>query len=435
MISVFDIAIIGGGFSGTLTFANLVRSLPSGTSVNLIDPKAGRGLAYGTAKSEHLLNVRADFMGAFADNVKHFYEWCSKKHPEKKIEPTTFVPRPIFGEYLEDILSEALTIAQERNILAVVTSAEATDISPVGGYHITLSGNTMIKASHVVLATGNPPPAPFPFAPDDARFIRNVWKTQWSAPQSGEVVIIGTGLTMIDLVMSLRKQGFKGLITAFSPRSLLPAPHAQAIPYQITPPHAPYTALSLLHFVKKAIKEHGDWRGVVDSLRPYTQKLWAGLSIPQRKRFLRHLAIFWNVRRHRAAPHLIADIEAQKQNGTLRILCSRVSAITPTADGLNIVYNKGELKASLVLQATGPDYGLHRNLDPLIISLLKQKLIMPHALGLGVGEVAPNIYPLAGLRFGDLFETIAVPELREQAAGLAMELTHIIVREKQAIVA
>lgn len=435
MISAFDIAIIGGGFSGTLTFANLVRSLPKGASLTLIDRTAGRGLAYGTAKPEHLLNVRADFMGAFADNVKHFYEWCLKKHPEKNIEGTSFVPRLMFGEYLEDILTDALKSAEERGVLAITTSSHAVDMS-ASGYKITLSDNRVIQARHVVLATGNPPPAPFPFAPsDDNRFIRNVWKTQWSAPPSGEVVIIGTGLTMIDLVITLRKQGFKGLITAFSPRSLLPAPHAQPVPYQMTPPHAPYSALSLLGFVKKAIKEHGDWRGVIDSLRPYTQKLWAGLSIPERKRFLRHLFVFWNVRRHRAAPHLIADIEEQKQNGTLRIICSRVSSITPTDDGLNVIYNKGNIKASLVLQATGPDYGLHRNLDPLIISLLKQKLITPHPLGLGVGEVAHNIYPLAGLRFGDLFETTAVPELREQTAQLAGELTKVIIAEKQVNVA
>ena len=116
--SRYDVAIVGSGYSGTMVAVHLARA-QRGLRVGLIDRgKAfGRGVAYGTTDPKHLLNVRAEQMGAFSNDIEHFYKWL-QTHPEnlaaagiRELRADAFIPRVVFGDYIQDLLRRGLRVA------------------------------------------------------------------------------------------------------------------------------------------------------------------------------------------------------------------------------------------------------------------------------------------------------------------------------------
>src|ERR1700754_284156 len=144
------VVIVGGGFSGALLAINLVRH--DGPRATLIERRSvpGRGTAYSTAHPRHLLNVRAADMSAYPDDPDHFTRWlagCSD------YEGSHFVPRRIYGDYLEQLLHEA--IGRSEGGLAVV-HGDAADIERAGDrQRVLLSDGAAIEGDVVVLAVGN----------------------------------------------------------------------------------------------------------------------------------------------------------------------------------------------------------------------------------------------------------------------------------------
>lgn len=401
--------------------AHLLGILPAaGHQVILIErsSKVGRGLAYGTTDINHLLNVTAKKMSAVASDPDHFLDWLEKKLPQ--IKPGDFVPRSIYGEYVASILSAAEKRAENRVRLKRVR-AEAQDVkySPAEKeFTIQLSDETSATGDVLVLATGHLSPSRLNLA----NCIDDVWSsTEWrQVSNDARLLIVGTGLTMIDVVISLKATGFKGTITAVSRHGLLPQPHrVQPLVYKpFGELHEFATAKSALKRVRSEIesaKKNGyDWRDVIDALRPMNAQIWSNFSVEEKRRFMRHVRPRWEVARHRVAPKIHSKIQELIKSGELKITKGNADSIELS-------------EYDLVLNCTGPNTNYKEAGHPLLRRLFEKNLIKPDPLGMGIetnkkGQAARAIFALGPLRKGQLWESTAVPELRAQAEEVANEI-------------
>ncbi|MBM3617761.1 MAG: hypothetical protein FJX23_04370 [Alphaproteobacteria bacterium] len=474
------IAIIGGGFSGTLALANLVRETDRPLSIEIFDAsgEVGQGVAYGTQDISHLLNVRADRMGAYSGEPSGFWDWLQSEGgafeakricPDARIAAESFLPRKLYAVYLQAVFAQAVFEAREKGVKIQVHHAQVLDAIPhMERLRLTVEseGNQRkLVFDAGVLATGNLRPRSFGFEAGmiEGRegYISDIWHPQPDSlypnkvstlPQDSEVVIIGTGLTTVDAILTLRKNGYKGLITAISRHGWLPLPHAAAKPYPAwewneTPEHAPNTAMGLLirlrGEIRKAQDEGYDWRAVVDSIRPVTQQLWKRLNVRERRRFFRKLFTVWNIHRHRMAPELHAVLAKEQEAGTLRIVAGSLYYVGSEEKGLNVAYrlrgaNRLEsVHARLVLNCTGPQYDIATGANRLLANLRDRGIITAGPLRTGIemesgkrgwqqgsakGSAPGMLYPIGTLLVGELLECTAVPELRERAKQLSIQL-------------
>ncbi|MDX2114466.1 MAG: FAD/NAD(P)-binding protein [Planctomycetota bacterium] len=454
-----QVVIVGAGFSGTLTAIHLLRDPDARVHVTLVDRtgRFGPGVAYATRRHEHVLNVPAGRMGAFPEAPGHFLEWL------KRNEPTAagaFVPRALYGRYLAELLTEAAknspgrleTLHADIDNLLVQEQGVTLTLRPASGPPRSL------HATHAVLATGNFPPSD-PSLADPSffrspRYHRDPWQflerppeDLLSAPQSA-VLLIGTGLTMIDVALTLSQAGMGGRIHAISRRGLLPAPHRPEAPnFHPTPPADidawPCTTLGLLKRVRSEIERAGaqgrDWREVITSLRSNTPALWRKLDDRQKTRFVRWVRPYWDVSRHRTAPNSATLINSLIDAGQLSVQAGRLLSITDTPAGAIVEYRpRGggapvRLTVSQVVNCTGPDTRC-AHADPLLATLAQRGVISPDSLELGLrtqtdgrlldarGTPQSRLWLVGPMRRADLWEATAVPELRIQAAQVAASI-------------
>ncbi len=448
----YDVIIVGGGFSGTMVAVHLARA-QCGLRIALMDrgPAIGRGVAYGTSDPKHLLNVPAGDMGAFPDNIGHFYQWL-ETHPQhlaavgvRDIRPDSFIPRTVFGDYIQDLLRQARALP---GILDVIHD-EVLDINRMdnGQFELTSQAGRSLKAAHVVLALGNfPPGKPEQNDPGDRDwYLNNPYAADVHAKlaEPGDVLIIGTGLTSLDVLLSLDKAKQDGKIHLLSRRGLFPQAHKKSTPYPsfLDAYNLPKTARILFRRVAREIRRasaHGvGWRPVLDAMRPFNQAIWANLSQTERRRFLRHVQPIWDTHRHRCAPEVMAVKNRLEAEG--RLVCHRgeIQNYHWTRKNVEVacrLRGTNEIKklcVRYVLSCTGPQSDYRKLKDPLVRRLLARDLLATDPLRMGAntgqggricnqaGEVIEGLYTLGNLQKGRLYESIAVPELRSQASTLA----------------
>lgn len=312
------IAIVGAGYTGALLAANLIRSAGTPLALTLIDPAADRGpgLAYTTPSGSHLLNVRAANMSAYADQPRHFVEWLARRGDGADGE-TAFVPRVVYGDYLCEVLAQARRGAPAHVEVSDVYDRVEDIAEEAGVVVLRLGGGAELRADEAVLCLGNFPPSPPPGVTADLaaspRFVGNPWDFAAIAglPKDRPVLVLGTGLTMVDAVLALDDAGHPGPFLALSRRGLRPQVHAPvAAPAEVfDPDRLPTRTADLVRRVREAAGRT-EWRAVVDSLRPYTHRLWQGLPLEERRRFLRHVRPYWDIHRHRIAPAVAARLAA-----------------------------------------------------------------------------------------------------------------------------
>jgi uncharacterized NAD(P)/FAD-binding protein YdhS len=453
--SVVDVAIIGAGFCGSMVAVNLLRKAKEQVDIALIERSGSfaRGLAYGTTDRSHLLNVPAAKMGAFPDDHEHFYRWA-RENPEEAnrqgandVQPNSFLPRVLYGKYLSGLLDEVNNPPGSLRRIA----AEAIDVAPLGNgrFRVKLRNAPSLIAQHVVLALGNFPPGD-PKLPDQRfhrvdRYLENPWaeENRKKLAEPGDVLILGSGLTGLDLLLSLAPLKSQGIIHVLSRRGFFPRPHraVKASPSFLDAKLLPSTARHACRLVRKQIKqaETGgvDWRAVIDSMRPYSQQIWKQWSTEERRRFLRHLKAFWEPHRHRAAPQVLELKARLEKEGRLQCHRGRILSIAPEKDSLFVRFrdstshNEKGLHVGYVVNCTGPECNYHKLTDSLVVQLFSRGIIVPDPLFLGLdvglggtilnlqGERVTHLYTLGSPQKGILFETTAVPELRVQAAELA----------------
>jgi Uncharacterized protein conserved in bacteria len=443
------IAIVGGGFSGAMLAARLAEL---GVASVVIDPspRPGRGVAYGTPFDGHLLNVRAGRMSAVHGRPDDFVAWLQTHHPDRS-GPEGFVPRRLYGDYVQDRLADV------RARFPGLIDIQQGRVSRLAQGKVVLEDGRFLDAETVVLATGNPAPRTASKSGDpviDRHLIRDPWADgalDAIGPQDS-IAIIGTGLTMVDVVVWLLARGWRGSMMALSRRGLKPRSHSQApeVADQISE-RIGFGPLS--HRLKAARSQAGltSWQAVMDGLRPLTADLWQSARMEERSRFLRHLRPWWDVHRHRIAPEIALQIDALMDSERLQILRGRVRAIehldpntvgAPSGESLVLTFDlprrivpRGRI-AQWIIDCSGP--GHDPATDPLTGPLLDDGRVRLDPLGLGLdlddqgriiqadGCVNPHLLVIGPPARAAFWETIAVPDIRLRIEAMARLLTEAV---------
>ncbi|SNT09076.1 Uncharacterized NAD(P)/FAD-binding protein YdhS [Sphingopyxis indica] len=438
------VAIVGAGFSGTMLALNLLEQ--PDVEVLLIERDRGRmgtGVAYSSLESTHLLNVRAANMSAFADRPEHFCNWLSARGLGCD---DAFVTRATYGRYLRETLADALGENGAR--LKLVNDEVLAIDEGDGRVSLSLVNGGPIEADRAVLAIGNLPPHDPPALADERLpanlYVRDPWATAFEEglPEDASVLVVGTGLTAIDVILRLDARGHKGLITAMSRRGLRPHRHLEGLSWPKPVLARPAPDLSALVRWARTEAAQRDWRLVIDSLRPVTQMMWASADREKRARFLRHLRPYWDVHRHRLAPAVAARIDALIASGRLRFRAGKILNARAGTDTLILDWrargqsNIATLEVARAINCTGPQGDLIRSADPLVGRMLMAGRIRPDQLRLGLdidreghvigagGLVSKRLLAIGPMTRGDLWEVVAVPDIRVQVSALARRLVN-----------
>jgi len=405
-----------------------MRRRDAGVRIVMIDPQEvpGRGLAYGTPCRSHLLNVAAGGMSADPERAGHFLDWW-RGVEGKGLGAGDFAPRMVFGGYVQALFGEA-GVEHVRD--------RAVGYRREGGVGVvSLAGGGEVRAGDVVLATGNFTPCALP-----GEGYRQAWDDAFYEAVRPEesVVLVGTGLTMVDVVLRLRDRGHRGRISAVSRNGFLPEVHAPcekadmcSVPLGTEP-----TALAYVRAFRWALGRHGDWRAAVDVLRPVENALWAALPVEEKARFRRHLQRRWDIVRHRIAPQVAEGLRGEAYR--LKVVRGRVERTEREGDGFVVHVRVREgvehVEAAHVVMCTGPDMDYRRVGSALLNGLIAEGVAGTGLFGAGLalredgavldreGLVSEGLYALGPARQGVLFESIAIPEIRRQAADLAVIL-------------
>lgn len=439
--------MVGAGFCGALLAIHAARA---GLAVTLIErgDRFGPGLAYGAAGPLHLLNTPAGRMSAFAEDPEHFVRWARGRG--LAASGGSFLPRSLYGAYLEGLLAEAGACpgGQVVSGIGCLTGQVVAAVPEADGVTVRLADGRALRFDRVALCPGNLPPGPIAALAgvEARRYVADPWRMD-VAQVAGDapVLLLGSGLTALDMALTLAAAGQRGTMHVVSRHGLLPQAHRPAARPGSYPPPAvtawPASARGLLAALRAEVRRAAaagfDWREVVASLRAATPGLWRRLSAVEKQRFVRHLRPFWDSHRHRAAPETHRAIAELQAVGGLEVHAGRIAEVVSAGDGLRVTVARGDARRVLavgaVINCTGPAADLRRCGDPLLADLLARGLARHDPLGLGlvtddegrlVGEDgASELLWLAGpLRRGSVWEGTAVLELAEQVAALATAL-------------
>ncbi|WP_441236147.1 FAD/NAD(P)-binding protein [Bradyrhizobium sp. 930_D9_N1_4] len=436
--------VIGGGASGVLLAFQLLKTSPPNFRVTLIEKRSeiGRGLAYHAGNPEHLLNVRVSNMSALPDDPEHFWTWlCARPGGPQCPDPYCFVPRQTYGDYLAELIAplkardgaQGLTIIRDECI-AIQENAS--------GVTVALAEGAPLTGTLAVLATGHDAAA--------SRLPRHA--DPWASPadagidSNATVLILGTGLSMVDYVLSLLRHGHQGRIVAMSRRGLLPRAHRRVEAMRLGEGEIPFGARIgvLLSWFRRRIAIHvaegGDWRSAIDAVRPFTQRLWQELPPESRRRFLEHARAWWDVHRHRTAPEVEARIAEALSTGRLTVIPGKLVTVVPNTDRALVRYRRrgrselSELEIGAIVDCTGIVRDPGASSNPAVRSLLDagHARIDPLRIGIDVtpdcaivdrlGSPSRRLYAIGPLTRAAFWEIIAVPDIRQQCAELAARI-------------
>ena len=371
-------------------------------------------------------------MSALADDPDHF----ARRFEAEGGHRTGFAERRLFGRYLREILESVIGIGHAQVDHSSVVEARLDD----GMWRLALNDGRVLKAQALALAVGNQEPQPLEaFGGGGDRYVNNPWGEEARAAvrnlvdTGGSALLIGTGLTMVDLVLSLDAAGYQGRIVALSRRGQVPRSHADFHPAPIEFETVPGgSVIGLWRWLRRRSAEVG-WRAAIDSLRPHSHALWQGLDLDQQRRFLRHARPWWDVHRHRIAPQVAARIHDMVAEGLLEIVAGRVIGANPADGGLEVeIRRRGSDRSSserfdYVINCTGPLHVMEQTHDPLLRGLLESGVVRPDHLGIGLqvdehSRAGNRLWALGPLTKGRYWEIIAVPDIRGQAAAIAEDI-------------
>ncbi len=392
----YNIAIIGCGLSGLLILHNVIHNHQNSNhplKIKIFDSSVNfpKGIAYGTKSFNHLLNVRANGMGITSLDRKDFLIWLKEKGYQYK--ESDFVPRKIFGHYLEDILSLNLEEAKRRNVALEIENKEIESLKFIDNQFL-IEGELY---DHCVLATGS----------KMKNSPNNFWNLELEKLiNEPEIHILGCGLTAIDAALSLHEMNYLGKIFLHSRRGKLPQVHKvfSTSDSLKNPLELEDASLPLSRIFRKFVqtcKKSENWRATFDSFRPITQKFWLSLSLSKKEQFLRHCLRMWNIHRHRCPE-------------------SQFSIIEKLLDSEKLILRKGAVSDfNKIVDCTGFDY---RFQSDLVKNLIKNQIVERDPLSLGIISKYPNFHISSSLNFGSLFEITSAPDIAPQAREISKEI-------------
>ncbi len=450
------IVIVGAGFSGTAVAINLLRLRhEQPLRIVLVDrSQMARGLAYSKLQHPYLLNVPAGRMSADCEDPLQFLRFAQRSLPAATAED--FLPRELYGEYLASALQSA-EAAAARQVELQRTFGQAIAVERrhrASTREVHLADGRKLRADDVVLALGNPPPAPLPGSDSlrgSARYVDDPWRRPPGFRPGETVLIAGTGLTMADTVVAGCAGAFgKVRIHAISRRGLLPTSQTSFAALSGERDALPFTraASSSLHRLFREVRtlaeenqlRNGDWREAMAFVRELAPSLWDRLPLRERRRFLRHVRPYWDVHRHRLPAAIWSVLNELRREGQLQIHAGRILELGLAGKQIQVTLReRGRSEAThllvdRVVNCTGPDYDVRHTQQRLLRSLLAQGVAMRDPLGLGLatdkigalvsasGDRAGNLYYIGPMLRASHWETTAVAELRAHAARLAQHL-------------
>lgn len=460
------IAVIGAGFSGTLLALHLSRLCPPSVQIRLIERAQdfGPGAAYATDHPDHLLNVPAGRMSAFPDRPEHFLAWLRRQSANVLgglvPEPGSFVPRRLYGRYLRDLLTESRRGLPPSRLDLVSGRVVAVTRTPTG-LMLHLDQDRTLPATAAIIATGNNAlaglPAMDPELPRAGLYRHDPLTADALTGLTPDrpVLLVGTGLTMVDVALTLLGDGHTGPIHVLSRRGLLPRAHL-ATPAAAVPMPEPHDMPRRMQALFRAVRAEahrveragGTWRVVIDALRPITQDIWQGWTQAEKGRFLRHVRPWWDVHRHRMAPAIAERIGAARASGQLRVHAGRIVGLVRHDDQAEVTWQKRgsasstTLRVARVINCTGPASDVTCVADPLLRSLLAGGLARPDPLRLGLdvaatgalcaadGVESDRLFGIGPICRSALWEITAVPDIRLQCETLARHVAASIGRSE-----
>lgn len=450
-----QISIIGSGFCGTALAIHLLQKADRPLHIRLLNRtgKLARGLAYGTRSASHILNVPAERMSLFANQPSDFLDFARTVLPEAK--PGDFLPRRLYGDYLQQRLDQAIARCG-ADVSFAYEQAHVVDLLREGTqYRLCLEDGRHLTSDQVVIATGNfTPTTPRPLRGliGSSRYIADPWShgALDNIPAHARVLMLGTGLTMYDMALTLEDRGHEGPLLAMSRRALLPHGHRDNTepPLPLQPPanllnkgSARQLLSRIRAFVRDAEADGFDWRDAVAALRPATPALWQMLDTREQRRFLCHLQAYWDIHRHRAAPFIASRVAYLRQQ-RLRVQAARLLVAEAHEDGLLLqVQPRGSrtaqpLQVDYIINCTGPCNDLSSLDEPMLKALQARGELAQddNRIGLKVdadyrlldasGQPQADLYLLSPMLRAHYWESTAVPELRQHAEQLALQLLH-----------
>jgi len=420
------IAVIGGGFSGTMVIRQLIDQGFQGSIDRFCTANSQTlGPAYNPQSAHHLLNVRSQNMSAFPDKPNHFIEFLQDRHPEIS-HANEFVPRAIYGKYLQSLWEETQILAAQSNILLKLIIDETPDFTVY---------------DTLVLATGNELPRfpkQLPLQLKNSPFYHgNPWRLNLELiPNEKPIFILGNGLTMADTVLSLREWGFQQKIVALSTHGFQMLPHPEKT-LEKSDEKSPNETdlLSLLHFFNVRRKELSlaQFLHCVDSFRSLFSTWWMGFTLHEKKVFLSRLRHIWGTVRHRIPLEISQIIQNERETGRLVVCAGKLENVVENERNLILTYRTGQYEilesVACIINCTGPETAITRMSNRVIQQLLDRKWITPDEIDQGIkidtnqhhalGEAPMNIYAIGNLCKGTFWESTAIGELRSQAQLIA----------------
>jgi uncharacterized NAD(P)/FAD-binding protein YdhS len=425
-----------------LLAAHLLRDPKSNVRVTLVERRGevGQGLAYSANQRDHRVNVPAHGMSAFADDPEHFWRWLQKRGYPSPQGSWVFVPRRLYGAYLEDVLREA---AQSRPGRLTVISEEVLSVRETNaGIEALLANGSSVVSHNAVLAVGH--------ETQQAR-SRGI-AVRVGSPQDtpldthAEVLILGSGLSMVDAWLSLAEAQHQGPVIVVSRNGLLPKGHRDVTPISIDAAVVPF-GTSLPHLmrwfrelVRQTEQAGGNWRSVVDGLRPYNQRLWQSWSSHTKRQFLRHLRPWWNIHRHRLPPELYDRLVRAVASGQVRLIAAEFTRVERHAGAVEAhIRRRGTnqhevLEVARVYDCGGVSVDVLSSSNPIIQDLVATGRARPDELHIGLdvdddcavidtdNSASERLFVVGPLTRGRFFEIEAIPDIRVQAAKLSARL-------------
>lgn len=427
-----DVAVVGGGFSGTMVAAQLARR---GIRSILIEGngRLGRGIAYATREPAHVLNVRAEVMSAWPDDLEDFARTVEAEGGTAK----DFSERRRFGRYLGAILDQAVG----EGFVAPIEAKAITAVRDDDGWTIGLDDGRTVGTRALVLASGNQEPSPMEVAQgiSSERFINDPWGPDAKAADERlagsdkSVLLIGTGLTAVDHILSLDANGHRGRIVALSRRGQMPRGHVFYDPAPVERDEVPMgNVLALWRWLRRRTA-HGSWRAAVDALRPHSSAIWQSFGEKEKGCFMRHARPWWDVHRHRIATEVAQRLKELIGSGQLEVMAGRVRSMRETKDSVDVeIERRGSnqietRRFDTIVNCTGPLQAMARTENPILRQMLADGLITVDDLGIGLDiddrdRAGEGVWTLGPMTKGKYWEIIAVPDIRGQAAAVAEDI-------------
>ncbi len=419
----------------------------------------GRGLAYQPRQVAHLLNVPAGKMSLDPAKPDDFLQWLAQQPAFAADEPTVlaqaYLPRALFGDYVAERWQAALTWAAQQGVQVFLRPLAVTALELANAKAPQLqSDGQWLSFSALVLACGNElprHPAGVSALTQHPAYVHNPWSDTWLArlkPDS-KVLILGNGLSMVDTLLSLRAAGLKTPVLSVSPHGYGMLPHrhpglqlrqfSQALPEQASLRQL----LRLFNRARHQVRRLGvSAEPLIDALRPHTQRYWQQFSTAEKTLFMRRLRHLWGVARHRVPLHLHDQLQQQRLHGLLEVHAGQVVQARAAGEQLSlqicsrvhrdVAAQTFDYQADLVINCTGPEQDYRRLAGHPLQQAIAAGALAAGPLGLGLagdvtslrlkngdGAVYPAVYAIGSLLRGELWESTALHEIRQQAKHIA----------------